>query len=214
MKTEFLQNFKVGDQSLPKEIIDAILAENGRDVEAAKKPFADYDTIKGQLATAQETIKGFESQDIEGVRKSAKEWEDKYNQAIEDHKSKLADMEFDGVLKDAIAAAKGKSEKAIRALLDVDALKASKNQAVDIKDALDALQKDSGFLFGTEQDPPPYAGGTGAGAGGAYDSNAAMRRLCPCPEHTGLKRTNAFCLPARSIFFGMKVPGSGKLQGR
>ena len=40
MKTEFLQNFKVGDQALPKEIIDAILAENGRDIEAAKKAFA------------------------------------------------------------------------------------------------------------------------------------------------------------------------------
>ena len=27
MKTEFLQNFKVGDQPLPKEIIDATLSE-------------------------------------------------------------------------------------------------------------------------------------------------------------------------------------------
>ena len=30
MKREFLQNFKVGDQALPKEIIDAIMDENGR----------------------------------------------------------------------------------------------------------------------------------------------------------------------------------------
>lgn len=43
MKREFLQNFKVGDQALPKEIIDAIMDENGRDIEAAKKPFADMD---------------------------------------------------------------------------------------------------------------------------------------------------------------------------
>ena len=42
MKREFLQNFKVGDQALPKEIIDAIMDENGRDIEAAKKRFADY----------------------------------------------------------------------------------------------------------------------------------------------------------------------------
>lgn len=98
MKREFLQNFKVGDQVLTKEIIDAIMAENGKDIEAAKKPFADYDTIKGQLTTAQDTIKGFESQDIEGVRKSARDWEDKYNKAIADHNAKLADMEFDGVL--------------------------------------------------------------------------------------------------------------------
>lgn len=36
MKREFLQNFKIGDQQLPKEVIDAILDENGRDIEAAK----------------------------------------------------------------------------------------------------------------------------------------------------------------------------------
>ena len=82
MKREFLQNFRVGDQPLAKEIIDAIMAENGRDIEETKKGFSDYETIKDQLAKAQETIKGFEGQDIEGVRKAAKDWEDKYNQAI------------------------------------------------------------------------------------------------------------------------------------
>lgn len=57
MKRDFLQNLRVGDQPLPKEVIDAIMEENGRDIEAAKKPFADYETIKDQLAQAQETIR-------------------------------------------------------------------------------------------------------------------------------------------------------------
>ena len=75
MKRDFLKNFKVGDQMLPDEIVDAIMAENGRDIEAAKKPFADYDTVKNQLSEAQKTIKGFQDQgaDIESVRKSAKD---------------------------------------------------------------------------------------------------------------------------------------------
>ena len=34
MKRDFLQNFKVNDQPLPKEIIDEIMAENGRDTTA------------------------------------------------------------------------------------------------------------------------------------------------------------------------------------
>ena len=176
MKREFLQNLKVGDQPLPKEIIDTIMEEHGRGIEAAKKPFADYDTIKSQLNTAQETIKGFEGQDIEGVRKAAKDWEEKYNQAIADHKAKLADMEFDGVLKDAIQSAKGRNATAIRALLKVDDLKASKNQADDIKAALEALKKDSGYLFEEEGTPPPYAAGTGTGAsGGTATGMAAIR---------------------------------------
>lgn len=162
MKREFLQNFKVNDTPLPAEIIDAIMAENGRDIEAAKKPFADYDTIKNQLTTAQETIKGFESQDIEGVRKSAREWEEKYNKAVADHKAEMDDIAFHGVLDEVITAAKGKNVKAIKALLDLDALKASKNQAVDAKTAVDALQKENGYLFGDDQVPPPYAAGTGS----------------------------------------------------
>lgn len=149
MKRDFLQNFKVGDQPLSKEIIDAIMAENGRDIEAAKKPFADYDTVKSQLEEAQKTIKGFQDQgaDIDAVRKSAKEWEEKYNTAISESNQKIADMAFDHALEAAITGAKGKNAKAIRALLDVDALKGSKNQEADIKAALDALRTDSGYLF-------------------------------------------------------------------
>lgn len=181
MKREFLQNFKVGDQALPKEVIDAIMEENGHDIEAAKKPFADYDTIKEQLGEAQKTINGFQDQDIEGVRKSAQEWEQKYNDAIAEHQKQMDDLAFDGVLKDAIAAAKGRSDKAIRALLDVDALKKSKNQAEDIKAALEGLRKESGFLFDDGQTPPPFATGAGTGSGGAYDSNAAMRAAMGLP---------------------------------
>lgn len=166
MKREFLQNFKIGDQPLTKEIIDAILDENSRDIGEAKKPFADYDTIKQQLATAQETIKGFESQDIEGVRKSAQEWEKKYNDAIAEHQQQMADRDFNDRLGEAIKAAKGRSVNAILGELGAEkigTLKGSKNQEADIKAALEALQKDSGYLFGDEQNPPPYAGGTGTG---------------------------------------------------
>ena len=163
MKTEFLQNFKVNDQPLSKEIIDAILAENGRDIEAAKKPFADYDTIKSQLGEAQKTIKGFQDSGagIESVRKSAKEWEDKYNAAVSESNQKIADMAFDHALEAAITGANGRNAKAIRALLDVDTLKSSKNQEADIKAALEAVQKDNGYLFDDGSTPPPYAGGTG-----------------------------------------------------
>lgn len=179
MKREFLQNFKVGDAELPKEVIDAIMAENGRDIEEAKKPFADYETIKTQLSEAQKTITSFQDQgkDIEAVRKSAKDWEDKYNQAVKDHEAKLADLAFEGTLKDAITAAKGLSAKAISAMLDIDTLKKSKDQSKDIAAALEELKKESGYLFESEQTPPPYAGGTGTGAAHTSDQDlvTAMR---------------------------------------
>lgn len=161
MKVEFLQNFKVGDAPLPKEVVDAILAENDRDVAAAVKPFADYESIKAQLKTATDGLKAFEGVDVKDLRdqveKLARDLKDKEKA----HQQELADMAFDGVLKDAISAARGRSDKAIRALLDVEALKASKDQTADIKAALEGLKKDNGYLFESYEVPPPYAAGTG-----------------------------------------------------
>lgn len=66
---------------------------------------------------------------------------------------KLAERDFNDMLKENIATAKGRNTKAIMALLDVDALKASKNQKDDIAAALKQLAEaeDSKMLFGTEE---------------------------------------------------------------
>lgn len=37
MKREFLQSLQVGQENLPKDVIDAIMAENGRDIQNAKE---------------------------------------------------------------------------------------------------------------------------------------------------------------------------------
>lgn len=181
MKREFLQNFQVNGESLPKEIIDAIMEENGHDIENAKRPYADYDAIKEQLAAANKTIDDFKGMDIDGVKKAADEWKQRAEQAEKDAAARIADMEFDGVLKDAITAAHGRNAKAIAALLDVPTLKESKNQAEDIKAALDALQKESGYLFGEVQTPPPYAPGAGTQSMGGTVSGveAAFAKLNP-----------------------------------
>ena len=163
MKREFLQNFKVGDQPLPKEIIDEIMAENGRDIESAKKPFADYDSIKEQLQTAKDGLKAFEGVDVAQLQSKVADLQGELNAKDTEWQGKLADMAFDHALEAAITGAKGKSAKAIRALLDVDALKGSKNQEADIKAALEGLKKDSGYLFDDGKNPPPYSDGTGTG---------------------------------------------------
>ena len=159
MKREFLQNLKVGEQALPKEVVDAIMDENGKDIESAKKPFADYETIKGQLATANKTIEDFKGMDIDGIKKAADEWKEKAEQAERDAAAQIAELEFSTLLDGAIAAAKGKNAKAVKALLDVEALKASKNQSEDIKTAIEALKGESGYLFESGQNPPPPGAG-------------------------------------------------------
>lgn len=162
MKTEFLQNFKVGDQPLPKEVIDAILAENGRDIEALK---TERDNLKTQLQTAKDGLKAFEGVDVKDLQSQITKLQQDLADKDTAHQAELANMAFDRKIEDAITAAKGKNAKAIKALLDVDTLKASKNQDADLKAAMEALQKDSGYLFGDEGNPPPYSHGAGTGGG-------------------------------------------------
>lgn len=138
MKREFLQNLKVGDQPLSKEVIDAIMEENGKDIE------------------------------------NLKHWQEKYNQAALEHQQQMAALTFQNALSQAITGAKGRSEKAIAALLDVDALKASEDQPKAIAEALENLKKEAGYLFDETQTPPPYARGTGAAHGAEENSPATL----------------------------------------
>ena len=155
MKREFLQEFRVGEMPLPKEVIDAIMAENGRDIQKVKANFADYEELKAELSKRQQD---------QSFEEAAKAWEEKYNQAVEDHKAQLTQMAFQKALDEGIAKAKGRNAKAITALLDVDALKESENQQQAIEAALSALKQESRYLFDGDV-PPPYARGTGAYSG-------------------------------------------------
>ena len=161
MKREFLENLKIGDQALGKELIDTIMAENGRDIESAKKPFTDYEAIKEQLKTAQDGLKAFEGVDVKDLQDKIKTLNTQLSTKDKEWQDKLNGMAFDGKIKEAITAAKGRNAKAISALLDVEKLKKSTNQDADIKDALEALKKDNAYLFEDDSTPPPYAGGTG-----------------------------------------------------
>ena len=167
MTREFLENFKVGDQQLPEEVVDAILAENGRDV-------AELDSVREQLQTAKDGLKAFEGVDVQELQGKITALQDDLATKEADFQTKLADMAFDHALEKAITGANGRNAKAITALLDVPTLKASKNQEADIKTALDGLKKDNSYLFDDGSTPPPYAGGTGVGG---YNGNDAIRAI-------------------------------------
>ena len=148
MKREFLQGLQVGESPLPKEIIDAIMAENGRDIEAVKARYAEQEGAAGA-------------------------WEEKYNQAIAAHRQELSNVVFSHNLEKAIFAARGRNAKAITALLDVDALKASEDQQTALAQAVQQLKQECAYLFQTET-PPPYARGTGAAAPEEHKSPATL----------------------------------------
>ena len=164
MKREFLLGLQVGDSPLPKEIIDAIMAENGRDIENIKSHYSDYEALKEQLAQAEGAAAAMET---------AKAYEERYNQAVETHRREMSDLIFSHNLEKAILAQKGRSTKAITALLDVESLKSSENQQTALEEALQNLKQECGYLFQTEV-PPPYARGTGAAAPETHKGPATL----------------------------------------
>ena len=182
MKREFLANLKVGDQALPKEVIDAIMAENGRDIQTVQAKYQDYDGIKEQLETAKTKLTEFEGADISGLQEKIKTLTADLKKKDADWQAKLDGINFDNAVKEAIQKAGGRSAKAITALLDVEALRVSKNQAADIEKALAGLKESDAYLFESDKPatPPPFSAGTGTGAGtgagGITDDLAKMYR--------------------------------------
>ena len=137
------------EKGLTQEQIDYIMAEAGREVNAIT---AERDSYKSQLATTQKSLSELEGLDAPGMKVKiadlTKQIEGKDSE-IEKIKS---DYAFDAAIKEAIRKASGRSEKAIMALLDMDTLRASKNQAQDIAAALDGVKKENDYLFASGDD--------------------------------------------------------------
>ena len=153
MKTEDLQG-----KGLSQEQINFVMAEYGKDLNAVK---AERDGYKTQLDTAQASLKAMEGIDAAGLQNKISELTTQLNGKDSEIEKIKADYAFDTSIKEAIRKASGRNEKAIMALLDMDVLKASKNQAADIEKALTDLKKDNDYLFQTSKTVPRVVSVTG-----------------------------------------------------
>lgn len=156
MKTEELKNLGLTDEQ-----ISFVMAENGKDIAKAKKALDDMTAEKDKEAqradNAEATLKKFEGVDVEAIKTELADWQKKAKDAEKEYNAKIADRDFNDLLKDAINGANGLNHKAITALLDIDALKASKNQKEDVANAIKALTtaEDSKMLFKAEEAGKP-----------------------------------------------------------
>lgn len=163
------------------------------------KTITDYDNQAKKLETADATIKandaameelkkqleGFKDVDVTALNQRITDLETEKATIKKEYDDRIADRDFNDILKDSIASVKGKNAKAITALLDLETLKASKNQKEDIAAALKALTEaeDSKMLFG-DPEPVNIGGGNPIGTvtkGGNQDSDAALRAAMGLP---------------------------------
>ena len=85
---------------------------------------------------------------------------------LEAHEKTLAGVNLQHQVALAIGAAGGRNQKAIGALLDLDALAAAEDVAAAAREAVAAVKAENGYLFESNQ-PPQYAKNTGKADPGA-----------------------------------------------
>lgn len=154
MKREDVKNKIPG---ITDEQLNWIMQENGADINREKSAAtalqAQLDNANAQLKTAQDGLKAFDGVDVAGLQEQV-------TKLKADMKAQAEGFAFDNALNAAIMSKKGRSVKAVRALLDLDALKGSADRSTDIAKALDEAAKANPWAFGEAQDGEKKNAGT------------------------------------------------------
>lgn len=167
---------------ITEEQLNWVMQANGEDINREKSAAAalqtQLDNANAQLKTAQDGLKAFEG------KKKPEEYEAELTKLKADMKAQADGFAFDNALNTAIMGKKGRSVKAVRALLDVDALKGSTDRSTDIAKALDDAAKANPWAFGEDGVAGVAVVSTGAehGAPPANESDgveAAFKSLNP-----------------------------------
>lgn len=94
MKTEDLKN-----QGLTDEQIQYVMSENSKDIKKYKDLSETQKTqledVNKQLTEANKQIEDFKEMDIEGIKKSAEDYKQKFEQAQKDSEIKVKEMQYD-----------------------------------------------------------------------------------------------------------------------
>lgn len=176
MKREFLKGLNLDDSA-----IDKIMAENGRDIEGAKKPFADYEDVKSRLKAAEEAVSKFG--DYDATKALAEKLAEELKAAKAESEAKIAKMEIESRAKDFAAGKKFVNDitrdAVARMLAEKLGSESAKGKSLDELFAEVTAGK-TNVLLEENAPTPPVQGAMGgsakAGEGGVL---AAFRKLNP-----------------------------------
>lgn len=145
---------------LSEEQIKEVFRLNGIAVNNAKDEAetikAENERLKEQLEKANTAIEEFKEMDIEGIKAAADEYKAKYEETENKYKEELEKIKFNHALDKALAKAKARNTKAVRALLDLDNLKLTDDKILGLDEQLEKIKEENDYLFEVEDtDPAP-----------------------------------------------------------
>lgn len=182
---EIMKEYGLEVEEDKKKDFEKAVLENYKTVSDYETQSEKLKTAEGKVTTLTESLDKFKDVNVEELNNTIATLKTDLANKDQELKDKIADRDFNDLLKDSIASVKGRNAKAITALLDLDELKASKNQKEDIAAALKTLSEaeDSKMLFG-EPEPNVLGKGNPIGTvtkGGNADGDAAMRAAMGLP---------------------------------
>ena len=138
------EDVKAKIPGITDEQLNWLMSENGADINREKTVAEQFKTqfenAQAQLKTAQDGLKAFDG------KKTPDEYEAELTKLRGDMQAD--GFAFDSALNTAIMGKKGRSVKAVRALLDIDSLKKSTDLSADIGKALEEAAKANPWAFG------------------------------------------------------------------
>lgn len=163
MKREFLKDLGLAD-----EVIEKIMAENGKDIEAAKgvlaQKEAELSTAKQTISNLQNTVKQFDGVDVQKLKDDVSAWEKKYNED-------LGKLKLENALELALRDAKAKNTTAVKALLTLEEIKLDGDKLLGLDSQLEKVKADNSYLFDDVEAKEEGSQGTSVSTGGAHGTD-------------------------------------------
>ena len=181
---EILKEFGLELPEEKKADFEKAWKENYRTKAEYDNAVTKRDEYKSSLDTVNERLKEFDGVDVKDLQSQITKLQGDLQAKDAEYAQKEAERQFTGELSAAIKKAGGRNEKAVMAMLDMETLKASKNQSADIEAAIGAVKESDAYLFGSDEpfkNPVGSTGGNG-GSGGA-DGVSALRAAIGLPEN-------------------------------
>lgn len=159
MKTDFLKSLGIEDE----KIIEAIHAENGRDITKVRKQLEDVeserDSLKTQLDERDAQLKELKKsvKDNDDLVAKLEKLENENKTAKETYAAELESLKKNNAIELALKDDKVRSVKALKPFLDMDAIKFENDTLVGYKEQIEKLRSDesTAFLFDASEPHAP-----------------------------------------------------------
>ena len=160
-----------------EEKVDSTIADINKELPKYFIPKDKYNEVAEAKKKLETDLQGRDAQleqlksaagNSEELKKQIEQLQAENKKAAEEWQAKMVQMQLDFAIEKALAAAKAKNAKAVKALLDMEKVKLDGDQLLGIDEQLKALQQSDQYLFG---DSGKVGGGTNPPGAGNPEAN-------------------------------------------